>query len=146
MSQETPTDIRKNRASLDHLNLTVNNFNESAHWYNEIFGFEIVESGKMPDGRPWGVLKSSDSMLCIYEGIRKPSPDKDDYYDQYHRIYHFGLRLHDKAQWENKIKEKHLKVFYDGAIQYPHSNSWYIQDPSGHEIEVVIWNRDQVKF
>ena len=132
--------------SIDHLNMTVRNFLESASWYQDIFGFELVESGKMPDGSPWGVLKSGDSMLCLYEENRKPSPDQDETYDQYHRIYHFGLRLHNLTEWENKIKDKNLKLYYGGAVQYPYSKSWYRQDPSGHEIEVVIWNGDLVNF
>ncbi len=53
-------------AALDHLNLTVTRFEESAAWYQKLFGFRVVERGMEEEG-PWGILRSGDSMLCIYE-------------------------------------------------------------------------------
>jgi catechol 2,3-dioxygenase-like lactoylglutathione lyase family enzyme len=32
-------------SNLDHLNLSVNNFDETVEWYNKIFGFKLVEQG-----------------------------------------------------------------------------------------------------
>jgi RimJ/RimL family protein N-acetyltransferase len=55
-----------NSVELDHLNLTVANFKETAAWYERVFGFQVIEEGMEPDG-PWGVLRSGDIMLCIYE-------------------------------------------------------------------------------
>lgn len=134
-------------ASLDHLNLTVNDFKQSAQWYADIFGFRIVEQGKMPDGRPWGVLRNGDSMLCIYEDTnRQPIPEHDKDYDKFHRIYHFSLRISDRETWEKTIKDHNLKIHYNGPIPYPNSFSWYVDDPSGHEIEVVLWKNNVVKF
>ncbi|MCA8946658.1 MAG: VOC family protein, partial [Planctomycetes bacterium] len=51
---------------LDHLNLSVINFEQSAEWYKRVLGFEIVEQG-IQDGQPWGVIKNGDAMLCIYQ-------------------------------------------------------------------------------
>ena len=55
-----------NLVSLDHINLSVKNFSESAEWYKNVFNFEIVEQS-LYKGLPWGVLRSQDTMLCIYE-------------------------------------------------------------------------------
>ena len=51
---------------LDHVNLTVRSFDETVDWYRRIFGFEIVEE-EVEDGVRWGVIRSGDAMLCIYE-------------------------------------------------------------------------------
>ena len=57
---------------LDHLNLTVRDFEETAAWYGRVFGFEVVEKETDAQGRPWGVLRAGDALLCIYEnrGLR----------------------------------------------------------------------------
>jgi catechol 2,3-dioxygenase-like lactoylglutathione lyase family enzyme len=132
------------KASLDHLNLTVRNFEEAADWYGKVFGFEIAEQG-LYEGKPWGVLRSGDSMLCIYESPERASPDEDDS-DRLHKIFHFGIRIHDRAAWETTLREQKLRTCYGGPRRYPHSTSWYVTDPTGHMIEVALWDHERVRF
>ena len=57
---------------LDHLNLSVRDFEESVAWYGRVFGFELVEED-VQEGVRWGVIRSGEAMLCIYEHPeRKP--------------------------------------------------------------------------
>lgn len=137
-------DGNSRKASLDHLNLTVRSFEETADWYGKVFGFEIAEQG-LYEGRPWGVLRSGDSMLCLYESPDRTSPD-DDETERFHKIYHFGLRIHDRDAWEAIVREWKLRIYYGSPMQYPHSTSWYVADPTGHMIEVALWDDDQVQF
>jgi lactoylglutathione lyase len=135
------------KAALDHLNLTVRNLDETVGWYKEVFGFEIVESGLTEDKRPWGILRNGNSMLCVYENQKlKHIPENDDFPGDFHRIFHFGLRITDREKWERVLVLKKIRPEYGGAVSYPHSTSWYVKDPSGHTIEVVLWNDDEVKF
>jgi catechol 2,3-dioxygenase-like lactoylglutathione lyase family enzyme len=129
-------------ASLDHLNLTVRNFEESVAWYGKVFGFSLVEQGVEDDG-PWGILRSGDSMLCIYEspGLKEPNESEDSY-----QIYHFGLRVRDRQAWEETVKREKLETYYGSPVRYPHSLSWYITDPTGYMIEVALWKGDSVAF
>ncbi|MBQ33981.1 MAG: hypothetical protein CMG32_03890 [Candidatus Marinimicrobia bacterium] len=53
-------------SKLDHLNLSVRDFEETVQWYNKLFDFTLVEQG-IQDGVKWGVIRSNDAMLCIYE-------------------------------------------------------------------------------
>jgi hypothetical protein len=79
-------------------------------------------------------------MLCLYEDPERTllSAHKDAE-PTYHRIFHFGLRLRDRA--------REGLVIDDGSPwSYGHSTSWYLQDPTGHQIEVAIWDQDQVRF
>lgn len=131
-------------AKLDHINMTVNSLEESQKFYLEFFGLEKVEGGKTPDGRAWGILSNGVLSLCLYEESRKkPEGDHD-----FHKMYHFAISIPEKTQ-ESFIQlkeERKIKPSYPSPVNYPHSTSWYIYDPSGHSIEVVFWKNNEVKF
>ncbi len=125
--------------NLDHLNLSVRNFAESADWYRRVFGFEIVEQKEM-DGLPWGVLQCGDAMLCIYEHPEREFLDRFQLRDRnLHGLAHFALRIDDEQAWLDLMQREDITPNYDGRIDWPHSSSWYINDPTGYEIEVVLW-------
>ncbi len=134
--------MNKNSVTLDHINFTVANFHESTNWYQKIFNFELVEEGVNQEGRRWGILRSGNSMLAISEHPNKKINDGEDF----HKMYHFALRLTDPIVWKEKIDEHNIKVYYSGPLKYPNSTSWYIKDPTGNEIEVTIWDNNTIKF
>ena len=85
----------KSNIRLDHLNLSVNNFKQTAQWYKDVFGFQIVEHG-FRDGKEWGIVKNGEYMLCIYE-----APEKNQYEgSKYHQIDHFSIRIENQEEWE----------------------------------------------
>lgn len=129
----------------DHLNLSVRDFAEAAAWYQRVFGFEIVESGNMSDGQPWGILRSGDSMLCIYEQGQLLAVGDNPDSDRFHRVFHYGIRLRDEAAWTARIRDEGITT-YNSPIRYPHSTSWYVKDPTGHVVEVAFWDNDRVSF
>ena len=137
--------MTKNTVALDHLNFTVQNFEDTICWYREVFGFEIVEAGTTEDLRPWGVLKCGHSMLCISEDQTRIFPsDKTNAHETLHRIYHFGLRIINRAAWEETLMKRQLPTYYGTSTRYPHSTSWYVKDPTGYMIEVVHWDNEEV--
>ena len=129
---------------LDHLNLSVRGFEETADWYRRVFGFEVVEDEVDSDGVRWGVIRGGDAMLCIYE-----QPDLADlprYEAGTHFIRHFGLRITDRKAWEETVARERLDLQYGGEVSWPHSSAWYTDDPTGYTIEVVLWDDDSVRF
>ncbi len=132
--------------NIDHLNLTVANFDDTVAWYGRVFGFELVEEA-MQDETRWGVLRHGDAMLCIYEF---PDCHHEDRFAMrkrgLHGINHFGLRITQRAAWEAVIEREKLTVLYDGPITWPHSTAWYVTDPTGWEIEVALWKDDTIAF
>lgn len=132
-----------NVTQLDHLNLSVRDFDETAAWYGRVFDFTIVEQG-VQDGVTWGVLRAGDAMLCIYEHPSRPAPDRYDEARQH--INHFGLRITDREAWEATIEREQLEVNYGGVVNWPHSTAWYVSDPTGYEIEVALWADDTIAF
>lgn len=129
-------------AQLDHLNFSVKNFQESVDWYKKIFNFNLVEQGTSQNGLPWGILKSGDNMLAISEHPNSKIPNREDY----HQMFHFGLRLIDEQEWRQKVEQFQLETFYSSPVIYPNSKSWYVVDPTGNMIEVAIWHNNKVKF
>lgn len=130
---------------LDHLNMTVSNLEETEDWYKRVFGFELVEFGLRGDMK-WGILKSGDAMLCVYEYPNLYRPEKAASKNAPHTINHFGLRITDREKWQATVKREKLRVEYGGEVRYPTSTSWYVIDPTGYEIEVALWDHDEVTF
>ncbi len=132
--------------NIDHLNLTVADFDATVTWYNRVFGFELVEED-VQDGTRWGVIRQGDAMLCIYQFADCRLEDRFAMRKRgLHGINHFGLRITDRDDWEKTIGRENIEVLYDGPIRWPHSTSWYIKDPTGHEIEIAQWDGDTVTF
>ncbi len=128
---------------IDHLNLTVRDFGESADWYRRVFGFEVVEDKRDASGARWGVLRCGDALLCIYE---HPELRMEDEPEGIHRVNHFGLRISDRAAWEATMGREGVVAGYGGAVRWPHSTAWYVTDPTGWEIEVALWDGNRVAF
>lgn len=131
-------------SQLDHLNLTVKDLQATVDWYQRVFGFVLVESG-LKNGIQWGIIQAQDALLCLYEYPDWQEVEQRSHH-KIHGINHFGLRISDPSRWEETIIQQGVEVLYGGAIAYPHSTSWYIADPTGHEIEVAYWPHGQLCF
>lgn len=128
---------------LDHLNLTVKDFDETADWYRRVFGFEVVQD-EVADGMRWGVLRSGEAMLCIYEHPEFEHGPREDLGQ--HRLQHLALRITDREAWEEVLRREQLELNWGGETRWPHSTAWYVSDPTGYEIEVALWDNDTVTF
>jgi catechol 2,3-dioxygenase-like lactoylglutathione lyase family enzyme len=134
-------------AGFDHLNLTVRNFEESVTWYRRIFRFELVEEG-VREGVRWGILRSrggrGTAMLCIYERPDYGGADPETLGGRrLHGIRHFGLRIDDEDEWRALVRREKLET---EETCWPHSTSWYVNDPTGYEIEVAHWKDGRIEF
>lgn len=131
---------------LDHINLSVTDFDQSVDWYRRVFDFALVEEG-IQDGVRWGVIKSGEALLCLYEHRDRHHLDRFELGDHHlHGMAHFGLRITNEIEWLAVVEREQVQVLYDGVIRWPHSLAWYVNDPTGYEIEVALWNRDQIEF
>ncbi len=131
---------------LDHINLSVANFEHTVDWYARIFDFELVEEG-LQDGIRWGVIQSGEALLCVYEHPARRHLDRFELGDHHlHGMAHFGLRITDEADWLDIVEREKVPILYDGVIRWPHSLAWYVKDPTGYEIEVALWNGDRITF
>ena len=133
--------------NLDHLNLTVASFDQTVDWYGRLFGFELVEEDRLEDGTRWGVIKSGDAMLCIYEHEDYRFLEMKERRQQgIHGVSHFSLRIEDRDAWLKKAEQEGVEIKYGGQVDWPHSDSWYVDDPTGYEIEVAWWREGEPRF
>lgn len=131
---------------LDHINLSVADFDETVAWYGRILDFELLEEG-IQDGIRWGVIRSGEALLCIYEHPGRLHLDRFELADRnLHGMAHFGLRITDESDWVRTVEREKIPILYDGVIRWPHSQAWYINDPTGYEIEVALWNGNRIEF
>ena len=86
---------------LDHLNLSVNSFDQTAEWYGRVFDFNVVEEDVLEDGNVrWGVIRGGDASLCIYEHPEFTFETKDARMKRgVHSLSHFGMRIDDRKAW-----------------------------------------------
>lgn len=133
-------------ARLDHLNLSVSDLETTVGWYDRVFGFVPVERGEQ-DGEPWCILRSGNSMLCLYQHPDRRFLDGDGLEAEgLHGFNHFGLRIDNEAAWQATMQREGIEPLYGGPVRWPHSTAWYIQDPTGYKIEVALWDDDRVTF
>ena len=129
--------------SLDHLNMTVKNLNATIEWYSRVLGFVVVEKG-VQDGLPWAILRAGEALLCFYERIDLVFMDNAE--RSTFGLNHMCFRVTDRTKWEAIIQREPLEMLYNGPVVWPHSTAWYIADPTGHEIEITLWNDDHIAF
>ena len=132
---------------VDHLNLTVRDLEESARWYGRVFRFAPVERGER-DGLRWAILRSEEgkgaTMLCLYERPDFAAFDPEALGERgLHGIRHFGFRIEDEAGWRALLEEEGLE---HEEMSWPYSTSWYVNDPTGYEIEVACWKGGRIRF
>ncbi len=131
---------------LDHLNLSVRDFDETVDWYGRVFGFVKVEEA-VQEGVRWGVIRSGEAMLCVYEHAGREHLNRFQLADKkIHGLAHFGLRITNQDEWLETVAREKLDILYNGVIGWPKSCSWYLTDPTGYEIEVALWSNDVIGF
>ena len=112
---------------IDHLNLQVQDLNETAEFYNKLFGFEVKKEQPEDNSK---IIGNNSVKLCLYE-----TPGFEQY--QKKGFAHFGLHIENFYEVLNKCKEMGIKIYYDGPIKWEYSISVYIKDPNGYEIELT---------
>ncbi len=131
---------------LDHINLTVANLEATIDWYGRVFGFEVVERD-VKNGVNWAVIRSGEAMLCIYEHSASQFHDRFELAKRgTHAVSHFALRIEDADEWIDTMRREGITPSYGGVIEWPHSKAWYVNDPTGYEIEIACWQNDEVAF
>jgi catechol 2,3-dioxygenase-like lactoylglutathione lyase family enzyme len=115
---------------VDHINMNVKSLEASRKFYGETFGFEVKESGAR-GGTPWAILGLKDRVyLCLYEvgDAKKTGQDL--------QINHFGFHVEDFDAVEAKLRALGVPLSDGSFVDYGASRSIYVDDPSGHEIEL----------
>ena len=116
---------------LDHINMRVKNLPESIAFYERVFGFEMKEDHTEDGDDAWAILGLTNIVyICMYlHADKQRSPNAL-------QIMHFGLVVDDFDTILERLKAYGVDTGR-GYVQWPKSRSVYIQDPSGHEIDLT---------
>ena len=117
-------------AQVDHVNMSVHNFEESINFYKNVFGMEIKQDGtSLMSGERFVIIGLKNKIyLCLYEGLSKDLESE--------RIGHLGFYIQDFEQAHKDLKKNNIEILYGGLVDYPNGRSIYIQDPNGFEWEL----------
>ncbi len=126
---------------IDHINMQVKNLQESSAFYAKFFGLEVKESGVGMRGNPYQIVGKNDFALCMYE---HPSLNREKISNS--PFDHFGIRINDQEKFLKLVETEKIKINYGGVVEYNASNSWYIEDPNGYEIEVSFAKEQGIAF
>ena len=120
---------------IDHLNLDVIDLEESCKFWHALLGFEVLEEIPEQKGKIIGVKSA---LLALYENPSMQKCEKGGF-------SHVSFNIQNFNDVEDRCKELGISIKYDGAVQWPHSKSIYIEDPNGYDIELSeVWGGDLV--
>lgn len=123
-------------SAIDHVNLQVTDLDASIDFYRRVFGFKVLEDGRgIPPGG-WAIVGLAGAVYLALGVTKDSSPA------QGKRIVHFGLVIEDALSTLEQLKKERVTVVPRGPggstiLPYPRSQSIYIRDPDGHEIELT---------
>jgi len=110
--------------------MRVKDLSESIEFYRKNFGFTVKEDQSNSE-EPWVIIGLPGvAYLCLYEHPAKQKPEGA------LTINHFGFVVPDFDNTLETLKARGVEILYGGPVEWSHSRSIYIKDPSGHEIEL----------
>jgi len=123
-------------SAIDHVNLQVTDLDASIDFYRRVFGFKVLEDGRRNPPGGWAIVGLPGAVYLALGVTKDPSPA------QGKRIAHFGLVIEDASSTLEQLKQEGVTVVPRGPggseiLPYPRSQSIYIKDPDGHEIELT---------
>ncbi|MBI1823129.1 MAG: VOC family protein [Nitrospirae bacterium] len=122
---------------LGHVVFYVRNLKRSLAFYQDLLGFKRIENGQLDF--PAAALTSGRNhheilLIEVGEDARGPSPGKRT------GLYHIGIKIGDDLDALRAAKNEleAAKVSIKGMSDHTVSQSIYILDPDGNEVEVYV--------
>jgi catechol 2,3-dioxygenase-like lactoylglutathione lyase family enzyme len=121
---------------IDHINLSVKNLQRSMEFYEQVFGFRLIEDGRDRPGAPYVILSAHGrAYLALHESRNTAKPEHP-------FTNHWGFVVGNIERARRFLNARHVRMQTnddpEGDIrEWPKSRSVYVYDPDGHEIELV---------
>ncbi|MCT2530277.1 VOC family protein [SAR92 clade bacterium H921] len=111
---------------IDHVNLQVSNLEKSVEFWKELLGFDVLETISEQKG---AIIGTQAAMLALYEKENLGRIEK-------HGFSHVSFHISNFDDAVQLCEKKGITILYEGVVQWPYSQSLYIKDPDGYEIEL----------
>jgi catechol-2,3-dioxygenase len=121
---------------LGHVVLFVRSLEKSVHFYRDILGFKQIESDVAMPAAAFSTGRTHHEMLLIEVGPNATMPPKG----RRTGLYHIGLKVGTTIE-ELKAAKAELEaadVTIVGMSDHYVTNSLYLLDPDGNEVEIYI--------
>jgi methylmalonyl-CoA/ethylmalonyl-CoA epimerase len=128
--------------SINHIGISVPDFDASVKWYEEMFGFKLVRK-LHKDSNPemdFGIIQRGPVRLELFQVVKgKPLPDyrKDPTADLYvHGVKHFAFQVKNIKKVLAELKAKGVEVSKP-LEENPRTSFVFIKDNAGNSLELI---------
>ncbi|WP_299434530.1 VOC family protein [uncultured Aquimarina sp.] len=118
---------------IDHVNIQVQNLQESYQFYKKLFGFEILKN--QPEENSY-IIGNENTKICLYEVSNLPKYNRSN-----GGFNHFSIIVENFDDVLELCKKLGVYIWHGGHIvKWEKSRSIYIDDPNGYNIEIGdVW-------
>ena len=121
---------------LGHVVFYVKDMEKSLDFYNKLIGFKIVGSFQKPFKATALSSGRTHHELLLIEVGQAPKPPKGNRLG----LYHIGIKVGDSLNELSSVKKEliNARVVIAGMSDHTVSQSIYIEDPDGNEVELYV--------
>lgn len=121
--------------ALDHVALTVSNPEASMVWYQKILGFQIASMEGLKQGPPFLLRAAPGNYLNLFPADSDQPSQTPDHNTLAMRHVAFRIPFERMAEVEASLIDLGQDVM--GFDYGPRCRALFIQDPDGHQIELI---------
>ncbi len=128
--------------SLNHVGISVPDFDASVKWYHDMFGFKLLRKmhqAENPD-MDFGIIQRGNVRIELFQVVKgKPLPDyrSDPTADLYvHGVKHFAFQVKNIKKVLAELEAKGVKVSKP-LTENPRTSFVFVNDNAGNAIELI---------
>jgi glyoxylase I family protein len=119
-----------------HIDLTVTDGSESAHWWRDVLGFRLMLKSQKPGFKSWHMYHPSDVHLAL---LVHDDATSDRFDERAVGLDHFALRVRDRAnleEWSDHLDR--LGVSHSGIKEEVGGPLITLRDPDNVQVELWV--------
>lgn len=132
--------MKTQKIYLEHANMTVNNLEQSVHFFQTAFPDFVVRGGGEMNGRKWVHLGNNDTYIAINQALESMKIEKNYSTSGFN---HVGFVVEDVTEIANRLLEAGYKRDYPKQEEKYRIRDYFL-DADGNEFEFVQYLSENV--
>ncbi len=133
--------MKTQKIYLEHANMTVNNLDQSIHFFQSAFPDFIIRGGGDSDGRKWIHLGNDTTYIAINEAVEEIHNEKNYSTSGFN---HIGFVVEDLAEISEQLSAAGYKRSYPKQVEEFRIRDYFF-DADGNEFEFVQYLSEDIK-